>query len=557
MLSLTRVRILLVLAFTLVISIALMLYGQAYVLNYVKPPPIEAIKYVISLSEYCYSCLNCTCTPTASLSVTAWPLESGNYIVGLWAGVDNSWISECWSNWVYGEENGPPITLSISQCQLPSSYNHIGIPLFYYSASGSVWVQSVDIYFHNVCTLTLSPPHIRDVKIITNSGIPGYEFSVYIDSPGAENYVTLTIYYGSMVVYQVYKYVQLPSQWASSCTTLRVDFGPIQPLVCGTYTVVAKASTELGSDQYTTTLNVPCPYTTITLIVDSGGSVVVSGNASGTYTGPTTTTINVPVGSEVTFTAAPGSGYVFSQWLVNGSSISANPITLTINGPTTIEAVFGQAVPPTTTIPLTVYFSSTPATGVAVQYSAYVNGELVTTVSAVTGPGGSVELTIPTPSPSQPVTINVTVQSWRGIPLGYTYSYTLTSAGPITMTVPSAELVVVPVSPSGGALVNAVVNITCSGIPIASGVGQQTVVIPIPSSGSITCTITGSSNGRAAATTVTLTSSQAGQVITRTLVIPVSEYYTPNMGFIMLITVIALLVAVLAVLIVVILRLRR
>jgi Na+/melibiose symporter-like transporter len=117
--------------------------------------------------------------------------------------------------------------------------------------------------------------------------------------------------------------------------------------------------------------------------------------------------------------------------------------------------------------------------------------------------------------------------------------------------------VVVPVSPSGGALVNAVVNITCSGIPIASGVGQQTVVVPIPSSGSITCTITGSSNGKAAATTVTLTSSQAGQVITRTLVIPVSEYYTPNMGFIMLITVIALLVAVLAVLIVVILRLRR
>jgi hypothetical protein len=242
MLSITR--ILPVLAFTLVISIALMLYGQnTYVLNYVKPPPIEAIKYVISLG---------------SLSVTALPQESGNYIVGLWAGVDNSWISECWSNWVYGEENGPPITLSISQCQLPSSYNHIGIPLFYYSVSGSVWVQSVDIYFYNVCPLTLSPPHIHDVKIITNSGIPGYEFSVYIDSPGTENYVTLTIYYGSMVVYQVSKYIQLPSQWAS-CTTLRVDFGPIQPLVCGTYTVVATESTPGGSQsQYTTTLNVPC-----------------------------------------------------------------------------------------------------------------------------------------------------------------------------------------------------------------------------------------------------------------------------------------------------------
>ncbi|PLC64989.1 hypothetical protein B7L70_10435 [Vulcanisaeta sp. EB80] len=526
--------------------------------NYVEPPPAETTTYVISLSEYCPACLNCPCTTYANVNVYAYAFKPSNYVIGLLTSLNGAWVGECWSSEVYASPG--PFNLSISQCQLPSSYDHVGIPLYYYPTGGSVWIQSVDIYgLGQYCTLAAIPPKISNVTIAKNSGVtnvPGYEFSVYIDSPSTENYVTLTIYYGSTVVYQVYKYVQLPSQWAS-CTTLRVDFGPIQPLVCGTYTIVATESTPGGSQsQYTTTLNVPCPYTTITLIVDSGGSVVVSGNASGTYTGPTTTTINVPVGSEVTFTAAPGSGYVFSQWLVNGSSISANPITLTINGPTTIEAVFGQAVPPTTTIPLTVYFSSTPATGVAVQYSAYVNGELVTTVSAVTGPGGSVELTIPTPSPGQPVTINVTVQSWRGILLDYTYSYTLTSAEPITITVPSAELVVTPVNPSGGALVSAVVNITCSGIPIASGVGQQTVVVPIPSSGSITCTITGSSNGMAA-TTVTLTSSQAGQVITRTLVIPVSEHYTPNMGFIMLITVIALLVAVLAVLIVVILRLRR
>jgi len=561
MLSLTRARTLLVLVFALALSIAFILHGEVstpYVnTNYVEPPPAEATTYTVNLSEICTLCLNCSCSTYAGVNVYAYAFKPSNYVIGLLTSLNGAWNGECWSPSV--PTSPGPFNLSISQCQLPSSYDHVGIPLYYYPTGGSVWIQSVDIYgLGQYCPAVTAPPKISNVTIAKNSGVtnvPGYEFSVYIDSPGTENYVTLTIYYGSMVVYQVYKYVQLPSQWAS-CTTLRVDFGPIQPLVCGTYTVVAKASTELGSDQYTTTLNVPCPYTTITLIVGSGGSVVVSGNASGTYTGPTTTTINVPVGSEVTFTAVPGSGYVFSQWLVNGSSISANPITLTINGPTTIEAVFGQAVPPTTTIPLTVYFSSTPATGVAVQYSAYVNGELVTTVSAVTGPGGSVELTIPTPSPGQPVTINVTVQSWRGILLDYTYSYTLTSAEPITITVPSAELVVTPVNPSGGALVSAVVNITCSGIPIASGVGQQTVVVPIPSSGSITCTITGSSNGMAA-TTVTLTSSQAGQVITRTLVIPVSEHYTPNMGFIMLITVIALLVAVLAVLIVVILRLRR
>jgi hypothetical protein len=540
----------------LAISIALALHGEVstpYVnTNYVEPPPAEATTYVINLSEYCPACLNCPCTTYADVNVYAYAFEPSNYVIGLLTSLNGAWVGECWSSEVYASPG--PFNLSISQCQLPSSYDHVGIPLYYYPANSWVWIQSVDIYgLGQYCPAVTAPPKISNVTIAKNSGVtnvPGYEFSVYIDSPSTENYVTLTIYYGSMVVYQVYKYVQLPSQW-TSCTTLRVDFGPIQPLVCGTYTIVATESTPGGSQsQYTTTLNVPCPYTTITLIVGSGGSVVVSGNASGTYTGPTTTTINVPVGSEVTFTAVPGSGYVFSQWLVNGSSISANPITLTINGPTTIEAVFGQAVPPTTTIPLTVYFSSTPATGVAVQYSAYVNGELVTTVSAVTGPGGSVELTIPTPSPSQPVTINVTVQSWRGIPLDYTYSYTLTSAEPITITVPSAELVVTPVNPSGGALVSAVVNITCSNIPIAGGFGQQTVVVPIPSSDSITCTITGSSNGMAAATTVTLTNSQAGQVITRTLVIPVSEYYTPNIGFIMIITVVAVIAIILAVILV-------
>jgi Na+/melibiose symporter-like transporter len=49
---------------------------------------------------------------------------------------------------------------------------------------------------------------------------------------------------------------------------------------------------------------------------------------------------------------------------------------------------------------------------------------------------------------------------------------------------------------------------------------------------------------------VTLTSSQAGQVITRTLVIPVSEYYTPNIGFIMIITVVAVIAIILAVILV-------
>ncbi len=155
--------------------------------------------------------------------------------------------------------------------------------------------------------------------------------------------------------------------------------------------------------------------------------------------------------------------------------------------------------------------------------------------------------------------VTVSVQSWKGIPLGYTYTYYVTSSNattPIQVSVPAVELTVTPVSASGQPLTSeATVNVTCSGVPIASGVGAQTVVVPIPSSGSITCTITGYSYGKSASTTVTLTSSEAGQTITRTLTIPVSGVKIPGVGFVPVSTFILLAVVIIIVIILIVILL--
>jgi len=188
-----------------------------------------------------------------------------------------------------------------------------------------------------------------------------------------------------------------------------------------------------------------------------------------------------------------------------------------------------------------------------------------TPTTAVTGSGTTnaqgqiTTATFVTPVAPFAAQVTITVQSWKGISLGYTYTYYVTSSNattPIQVSVPAVELTVTPVSASGAPLTTeATVNVTCSGVPIASGVGQQTVVVPIPSSGSITCTINGYSYGKSASTTVTLTSSQAGQTITKTLTIPVSGYYIPGVGFVPTSTFILLAVVIIIIIILIVILL--
>jgi hypothetical protein len=188
-----------------------------------------------------------------------------------------------------------------------------------------------------------------------------------------------------------------------------------------------------------------------------------------------------------------------------------------------------------------------------------------TPTTAVTGSGTTnaqgqlTTATFVTPVAPFAAQVTITVQSWKGISLGYTYTYYVTSSNattPIQVSVPAVELTVTPVSASGAPLTTeATVNVTCSGVTLASGVGQQTVVVPIPSSGSITCTISGYSYGKSASTTVTLTSAQAGQTITKTLTIPVSGYYIPGVGFVPTSTFILLAVVIIIIIILIVILL--
>jgi hypothetical protein len=64
---------------------------------------------------------------------------------------------------------------------------------------------------------------------------------------------------------------------------------------------------------------------------------------AGGTTSPTGTQ-NVISGNQITITATPNPGYAFIGWLVNGAAASANPLALTITGPTTVIPQF-QAIP--------------------------------------------------------------------------------------------------------------------------------------------------------------------------------------------------------------------
>jgi hypothetical protein len=104
---------------------------------------------------------------------------------------------------------------------------------------------------------------------------------------------------------------------------------------------------------------------------------------------------------------------------------------------------------------------------------------------------------------------------------------------PIYVNIPAAELIITPVSASGMPLTTlALINVTCDNHFVDSGVGLQVVVVPIPSSGSIMCNITGYTYGKAAWKGVILTMEQSGQVVPITLTIPVSGYYMPSVGFV-------------------------
>ncbi len=115
--------------------------------------------------------------------------------------------------------------------------------------------------------------------------------------------------------------------------------------------------------------------------------------------------------------------------------------------------------------PVTISTISTPATIVGYTYtvSPLVPSPSTCTMTtaikptmATTNAQGQVSTsTFVVPISPFTAQVTVTVQSWKGIPLGYTYTYYVTSSNastPIQVSIPAVELTVTPVSASGAPL---------------------------------------------------------------------------------------------------------
>lgn len=75
----------------------------------------------------------------------------------------------------------------------------------------------------------------------------------------------------------------------------------------------------------------------LTVTSQTGGTVAVNGT---TVNEGATTTVYKQSGTQVTLTANPKSGYIFSKWTVNDAPVMQNPYTLTVDGNKTIVAYF-------------------------------------------------------------------------------------------------------------------------------------------------------------------------------------------------------------------------
>ena len=125
-------------------------------------------------------------------------------------------------------------------------------------------------------------------------------------------------------------------------------------------------------------------------------SVTVNFDAKGgTVTGAGTGRYDY--GTTITLTATPADGYQFDGWLVNGSVLDASPVetlTLTIEGETTIEAVFSLTPDITLTGRVTAANDDAPIAGATVTLTAKSGGAGEAVYTAVTDKAGRYTLDI-------------------------------------------------------------------------------------------------------------------------------------------------------------------
>ena len=121
--------------------------------------------------------------------------------------------------------------------------------------------------------------------------------------------------------------------------------------------------------------------------------------------------------------------------------------------------------------------------------------------------------------------------------------------------IPAVNVSITALSANGMPLAKyAIVGLSCAEYNV-SNVGLMNVIIPIPSTGSITCRAYAYSFGVYSSRTVVLTANESGESISVTLVIPVSGYYMPGIGFVPISTLIAIAVAIIIIIILIVIGL--
>ncbi len=121
--------------------------------------------------------------------------------------------------------------------------------------------------------------------------------------------------------------------------------------------------------------------------------------------------------------------------------------------------------------------------------------------------------------------------------------------------VPAVNVSITALSANGMPLAKyAIVSLSCAGYNV-SNIGSVSTVIPIPSTGSITCRAYAYSFGMYSNKTVVLTAGENGETVSVTLVIPVSGYYMPGIGFVPVGTLIVITIVIIIIIILIIIGL--
>ncbi len=123
--------------------------------------------------------------------------------------------------------------------------------------------------------------------------------------------------------------------------------------------------------------------------------------------------------------------------------------------------------------------------------------------------------------------------------------------------IPAVNVSITALSANGMPLTKyAIVGLSCAEYNV-SNLGLVSAVIPIPSTGSITCKAYAYSFGMYSSKTIVLTANESGEAISVTLVIPVSGYYVPGIGFVPLGTLVTIAIVILITIILIVIGLMK